>query len=133
MQLKVRILAALVSAGLFASCASATTPSWSYENQKVTSGAFLIRTACMMPVEGKLSKATMKGGEGMSKESETWTTTLQNMVEAHLKTAGVEIFQASDPLASGASDDEIQQVILQLGQKYGEITKTLNKKAEGHR
>ena len=128
MQLKVRVLAALISAVFFASCASATTPSWSYENQKVTSGEFLIRTACMMPVEGKLSRATMKGGEGMSKESETWTTTLQNMVEAHLKAAGVQIFQASDPLASGASDDEIQQVILQLDQKYGEITKTLNKR-----
>lgn len=128
MHLKVRIFVALISAGFFASCASATTPSWSYENQKVTSGALLIRTACMMPVEGKLSKATMKGGEGMSKESETWTATLESMVEAHLKTAGVQVLQANDPLASGASDDEIQQVILQLDQKYGEITKTLNKR-----
>jgi len=128
MPLKTRLLAALICAGFFASCASATTPSWSYENRKVTSGEFPIRTACMMPVEGKLSKTTMKGGEGMSKESETWTATLQSMVEAHLKTAGVQILQANDPLASGASDDEIQQVILQLNQKYGEITKTLNKR-----
>jgi hypothetical protein len=128
MQLKARILAALISAGFFASCASATTPSWSYENRKVTDGEFPIRTACMMPVEGKLSKVTMKGGTGMSKESETWTTTLENMVEAHLKTAGVQIFEASDALASGATDDEIQQVILQLNQKYGDIAKTLNKR-----
>ena len=32
----------------------------------------------------------------MSKESETWTTTLENMVEAHLKTAGVQILQANE-------------------------------------
>ncbi len=128
MQLKTRILAALIAAGFLASCASATTPSWSYENRKVTSGEFPIRTACMMPVEGKLSKVTMKGGAGMSKESDTWTTTLENMVEAHLKTAGVQIFQANEALASGASDDEIQQVILQLNQKYGDIAKTLNKR-----
>ncbi len=128
MPLKVRILAALICTGLFGFRAYATTPSWSYENRKVTSGEFLIRTACMMPVEGKLSKVTMKGGEGMSKESENWTENLQNMVEAHLKTAGVQVLQASDPMASGASDDEIQQVILELDQKYGEITKTLNKK-----
>jgi len=128
MPLQVRILATIISAGFFASCASATTPSWSYENRKVTSGEFLIRTACMMPVEGKLSRVTMKGGAGMSKETETWTTTLQNMVEAHLKTAGVQLYEAADPLASGASDDEIQQVILQLNQKYGEITKTLNRR-----
>jgi curli biogenesis system outer membrane secretion channel CsgG len=128
MQLTTRILAALICAGFLASCASATTPSWSYENRKVTDGEFPIRTACMMPVEGKLSKVTMKGGAGMSKESDNWTTTLENMVEAHLKTAGVQIFQANDPLASGASDDEIQQVILQLNQKYGDIAKTLNKK-----
>ncbi len=128
MHLKARILAASISIGLLAPCAFATTPSWSYENRKVTSGEFLIRTACMMPVAGKLSKVTMKGGEGMSKETDNWTTTLQNMVEAHLKTAGVQLLQANDPLASGASDDEIQQVILQLNQKYGEIAKTLNRK-----
>lgn len=128
MHLKVRIFAILISAGFLASCASATTPSWSFENRKVTSGEFPIRTACMMPAEGKLSKVTMKGGAGMSKESDNWTTTLQNMVEAHLKIAGVQILEATDPLASGASGDEIQQVILQLNQKYGDITTTLNKR-----
>jgi hypothetical protein len=128
MQFKAPILAALICTGLLGSFACATTPSWSYENRKVTSGEFPIRTACMMPVEGKLSKVTMKGGTGMSKESENWTATLESMVEAHLKTAGVQIFQANDAMASGASDDEIQQVILQLNQKYGDITKTLNKR-----
>lgn len=108
--------------------AHAITPSWSFEHSKVTSGEFPIRSACMMPAEGKLEKSTMKGGEGMVNESETWTASLQSMVEAHLKTAGVQIYQATDALGGGASDDEIRQVILQLSQKYGEIAGKLNKK-----
>jgi hypothetical protein len=81
----------------------------------------------MMPVEGKLSKVTMKGGQGMSNESDNWTATLENMVEAHLKTAGVQILQASDAMASAASDEEIRQVIVQLNQKYEDVANQLNK------
>lgn len=121
MQLKTRISAVLVCAGFLASNASAITPGLSYEDNKITSGELQIHTACMMPVEGKLSKSTMKGGEGMSKQEDQWTTTIENIVEAHMKTGGVQLLQATDPLASGASDDEIRQVIMQLSQKYGDI------------
>jgi hypothetical protein len=125
--LRLRLLAILGAAGLLTVHALATTPSWSFENPKITSGEFQIRNACMMPAEGKLSRVTMKGGQGMSTESDNWTTTLQNMVEAHLKTAGVQIQGANDPAANGASDEEIRQVILQLNQKYMDIANQLNR------
>jgi hypothetical protein len=69
----------------------------------------------------------MKGGQSMSNQSDTWTTALENMVEAHLKTAGVQIQPATDPLASGASDDEIRQVISELNQKYQDVANQLNR------
>ena len=49
------------------------------------------------------------------------------MVEAHLKTAGVQIQQATDAFASGASDEEIRQVISELNQKYQDVANQLNK------
>lgn len=122
-----RALLVATAALLLCPAARPTTPSWSYEHPKVLSGEFHIRTACMMPAEGKLSKVGMKGGESMSKESDDWTTTLQAMVEAHLKAAGVQTYEASDPVASGASNDEIQQVILQVNQKYVGVATQLNK------
>ena len=127
MTLKLRLLAILGAAGFLTVHALASTPSWSYENSKVTSGEFQIRNVCMMPAEAKLSKVTMKGGQGMSNESDNWTASLENMVEAHLKTSEVQIQQATDALASAASDDEIHQVISQLNQKYEDVAKQLNR------
>jgi hypothetical protein len=127
MILKLRLLAILCAAGFLTVNARATTPSWSYENPKVSSGEFQIRNVCMMPVEGKLSRVTMKGGQGMSNESDNWTAALESMVEAHLKTASVQIVQATDPMASGASDEEIRQVIVQLNQKYEDVANQLNR------
>jgi curli biogenesis system outer membrane secretion channel CsgG len=124
-----RIPAVIAAFAFLAAAESfAFTPSWSYENSKVTSGEFPIHVACVMPSEGKLSRASMKGGEGMSKESDEWTSKLDEMVQTHLRSAGVQLLQASDPLASGASDDEIKQVILQVHQKYQEVSTQLNKK-----
>ncbi len=127
MTLKLRLLAILGAAGFLTAGALASTPSWSFENSKITSGEFQIRNVCMMPAEGKLSKVTMKGGQGMSNESDNWTTALENLVEAHLKTAGVQIIEATDRMTSGASDDEIRQVILQLNQKYEGVANQLNR------
>jgi len=127
--MKSRLLTICVVAAVAVLCgvSRATTPSWSYEHPKVVSGEFHVRTACMMPAEGKLTKVGMKGGEGMSKASDDWTTTLQSMVETHLKTAGVQIFEASDALASGASEDDIRQVVLQVNQKYVDVAAQLNR------
>ncbi len=127
MTLKLRLVVTLCAAGFLPASANANTPSWSYENPKVTSGEFQIHTACMMPTEGKLSRVTMKGGQGMSNESDNWSAALESMVEAHLKTAGVQIQQATDALASGASDEEIRQVVVQLNQKYEDVANQLNR------
>lgn len=127
MTLKFRLLALLGMSGFLAVHAFAITPSWSYESPKVTSGEFPIRNVCMMPTEAKLSKSTMKGGQSMSNESDNWTTALETMVETHFKTAGVQVQQATDVLTSGASDDEVHQVVLQLNQKYGDIATQLNR------
>jgi len=108
--------------------APATTVSWSYEHPKVKSGEFAIHSACMIPAEGKLSKQGVKGREGMTKQSDDWSTNLENVVEAHLKTAGVSLMPAMSVSESGASDDELLQVVLQIHQKYEEVAGKLNSK-----
>ena len=108
--------------------ARAVTGGWSYEHPKVKSGEFAIRSACMVPAEGKLSKQGVKGREGMAKESGDWGTSLQNLVETHLKSAGVSLMPATGSGESGASDDEVRQVVLQIQQKYDEVSAKLNSK-----
>ena len=119
--------AILLSAG-FVLSAHATTASWSYEHPKVKSGEFVIQSACMIPAEGKLTKQGVKGREGMAKQSDDWSTNLQNMVEAHLKSAGVSLMPAMSTGESGASDDELRQVVLQIHDKYDEIAAKMNSK-----
>ena len=117
--------------GIAAICtfsAHASSGSWSYEHPSVKSGEFEVHSACMIPAEGKLSKQGVKGSEGMSKQSDEWSTNLQNLVEGHLKSAGVELQPAMTAGASGASDDELRQLVLQISQKYDEVAAKLNKK-----
>ena len=73
----------------------------------------------------------MKGAEGMSKESEAWATALENMVESHLKSDDIMISSAINPLASGASDGEIGNVISQVQQKFSSISPLIRKKPGG--
>jgi lambda repressor-like predicted transcriptional regulator len=108
--------------------APATTASWSYEHPKVKSGEFVIHSACMIPAEGKLTKEGVKGREGMAKQSDDWSTNLENVVEAHLKSAGVSLMPAMSVSESGASDDELRQLVLQIQQKYDEVAAKLNSK-----
>ena len=82
----------------------------------------------MMPAEGKLSKLGMKGREGMSKESEAWSTELQSIVETHLKSAEVNVVSASAAASGAASDDELRQVLLQIQGKYNSIAAQIDKK-----
>jgi hypothetical protein len=82
----------------------------------------------MMPAQGKLSKVGMKGGEGMTKESDNWSSSLQSVVERHLQDAGVLVHPALSALSSGASDDELRQILLQLQEKYDGIAAQINRK-----
>ena len=122
-----RLCAAFTAATLLSTSAVAGTPSWSYEHPKVLSGEIHLRNACMMPAEGKLSKLSMKGREGMSKESDAWSSELQTIVESHLKEAGMILLPASSNAGSGASDAEIQQVLVQVQEKYQDISAKIDK------
>jgi hypothetical protein len=109
-------LLSLVAAMVLVPGAVAITPSWSYE------------AACVMPASGKLTRIGMKGQEGMSKESEEWGNALENLVEAHLKNANVQLLPATSAGTSSASADEIQQVVLQLEEKYKGLAAQINRK-----
>lgn len=100
----------------------------SYENRKIFASGFHVGSACMMPVEGSLVKIGMKGGESMTSAADTWNTTLQTLVQQHLTTAGVRLLSASSALSSGASDDELRQVLIEVKQKYDTIAAQLGKK-----
>lgn len=123
-----RVCPAIMVVLLFSVGASASTPSWSYENPNIRAGEIQIRSACMMPAEGKLSKLGMKGHEGMSKASDAWSTELQNIVESHLKLAGIELVPLAGTFDSSASDDEMKQLVLQLQGKYDEIHGQIERK-----
>lgn len=128
MKLNYWLFPAILLSAFCALPASAATGSWSYEHPKVKSGEFVIHSACMISAEGKLSRQGVKGREGMAKESDDWSTSLQNVVEAHLKSAGVSLMPAMSADQSGASDDELRQVVMQIQQKYDDVAAKLNSK-----
>jgi len=113
---------------IFSVSAFAGTWSWSFENPKVGTGEIPIRTACMMPARAALSKLGVKGGEGMSKESEEWSIQLQNIVESHLKLAGIELVSAVGNSDGGASDAELNQLVVRLQGKYDAIDDQMQRK-----
>lgn len=100
----------------------------SYTQRKVSSGKFPIHSACMMPPQGYLTRFSVKGAEGMTRESEAWAGDLEGLVESHLKADGIAINSATNPLSSGASDDEIHRVISQVQEKFGALSPLMNKK-----
>lgn len=121
-------LLAVIAAAVCSIPAQGTTGAWSYEHPKIKSGEFSIQSACLIPAEGKLSKQGVKGQEGMAKQSDDWSTNLQTLVESHLKSAGVSLLPAMSAGESGASDPELQQLVLQIQQKYDEVAGKLNRK-----
>jgi hypothetical protein len=128
-----RMFLAVATAALM--CVSASTASAlslrissSYTQHKVTSGKFPIHSACMMPPQAQLTRIGVKGAEGMTKESEAWAETLETLVESRLKTYGIAVNSAANPLASGASDDEIGRVISQVQEKLRALSPLVNKK-----
>jgi hypothetical protein len=66
----------------------------------------------------------------MTKESEAWAGALEALVESHLKSDGIAINSATNPLSSGASDDEIRGVISQVQEKLGDVSPLMNKKPD---
>lgn len=117
---------------VFATAIFLSTPSAgfasSYVEHKISSGKFPIRSACFMPTEAQLVRVGVKGAERMPKESDDWAAALQTLVQSHLKSAGIGIDSATNPLSSGASDGEIRQVISQIQQKYNSVLALMDKK-----
>jgi hypothetical protein len=70
----------------------------------------------------------MKGAEGMTKESDAWAESLEALVESHLKSDGIAIESATNPLSSGASEGEIGGVISQVQEKLHAVLPLMHKK-----
>jgi hypothetical protein len=126
--MKVKLPVLVVFWACAGASAYAVTPSWSFEHAKVLNGEIRIKSACMMPSEARLVKEGMKGDEGMTPEAQQWSKNLDNVVQGHFKSAGVEVMMAADAGASGASQDEINQVMLQVRQRYTELSAKLDRK-----
>lgn len=109
------------------SIGAAATPGWTYMHPKLASGEVEVHSACVMPAEGKLSKLGMKGGEGMSKESEAWSAVLETVVETHLKGAGVEVLPSGMSQQELERNEELQQTVLKLQAKYDSMSAQLEK------
>jgi hypothetical protein len=97
------------------------TAAWSYMQPRLTGGEFRIHRACVMPAEAKLAKLGMKGHEGMSKESDAWSATLQAVVESHLKNAGIDILPSGMSPDELEKNDELQQMVVKLQERYNSV------------
>src|ERR1039458_9384384 len=100
----------------------------SYVQRKVESQQFPVRSACFMPPAAGLTKLGMKSAERMVKESNDWGDALHTLVATHLKSDGVAVDVATNSLTSGASANEIAQVIEQIEQKYDSVFPLMDKK-----
>ncbi len=112
----------------FAVTSASTARASSYVQHKMSSGKFPIHSACMMPPQGYLTKIGVKGAEGMTAESSTWAGALEALVESHLKSDGIGLNSATSRLSSGASDEEMSSVILQVQQKFSTVSALMDKK-----
>jgi len=113
----------------FAFAHAALAASWA--QQKMRSGHFPVRSACMMPPQGHLIRIGVKGAETMTKESDEWANALEAFVETHLKLAGISTSPAPAALDSGASNEELNQVLLQIEQKFESVSKQMDKEPKG--
>lgn len=99
-----------------------------YVNPRLASGANAIHSVCLVPGEIQLTKAGMKGKEGMGKESENWANALQGIVDAHLKAAEVEVVSSAISPEQLDANPDAQQLVLQVQKKYESVAAQL----EGH-
>jgi hypothetical protein len=118
---------AVMLATLSAGAGVAATPGSTYMNPRLAAGEVEIHKACVMPAEAKLSKLGVKGHEGMAKESEDWSSTLQAVAEAHLKASGVEVLPSGMSEEELSKNDELQQLVVKLQGKYDAISTQLEK------
>ncbi|MGA2570463.1 MAG: hypothetical protein ABSF23_08075, partial [Terracidiphilus sp.] len=123
-----RMLLALVAALFLLLSAPVLSAAWSSSQQKLRSGKFHVHSACMMPPRALVVRFGFKGAKELPAEGDNWAKALEAFVETHLKVSGITIMQASDPLSSGASDDELRQVLFQIEEKFNAVSKQLGRK-----
>lgn len=112
---------------IFSVCSLYASAEMFWAEHKFTSAKPPIRTACLMPAEAEIDKFGVKAVERMPRESDSWAVALDVLVEAHLRAVGIVIDTAADPLTSGASDNDIQQAIEQIQEKYNSLSHQLDK------
>lgn len=98
-----------------------------YVSPKLASGSEVIHSVCIVPGEMQLTKVGMKGKEGMEKESEEWANALQGIVEAHLKTAQVEVVSSAISPDQLDANPDAQQLVLQVQKSYDGVATQLEK------
>lgn len=119
------ILLLMLGAG---TTAPALTYSTSFTNPKLASGEVTVTKVCVMPAEGELNRVGMKGKEGMSQEADTWSVELQKVVEVHLKEIGVTLTSEGMSSADLEKNDQLRQTVLQIQQKYDNVSTQMNQK-----
>jgi hypothetical protein len=82
---------------------------------------------CLLPLEASLTKAGMKGGEGMIKESEEWAVKMSAMIRKAFMASGAAII-ADYSEGQPPPEENVRQVVVQLEQKYDGISVQLRKR-----
>ena len=133
MNLGWRVFPALAAAVFV--CVSASTAfaqslpnSSCWVQHKMSSGSFPVRSACMMPPQGHLFRIGVKGAQSLTRESDAWGVALEYLVVSHLKSDGIAVHSATNPLSTGASADEIRSAISQVQEKFDAISPLMRKK-----
>ncbi len=97
-------------------------------NQKLAAGEKVIRSVCVMPVEAEWAKVGMKGSEGMTKEAEAWTTTMQGVVVKAISGQGIEVVPIASKPGASQADQQLMETVQQLQQRYDGVAVQMHKK-----
>jgi hypothetical protein len=123
-----RIILASLATIMFSLSTPIPSAAWSASQQKLRSGKFQAHSACMMPPAARIVQFGFKGPRDLHQESDLWAGALEAFVETHLRAADISFVPAFAPLSSGASEDDVRQVLLQIDDRFSSISKQLDKK-----
>lgn len=123
-----RMIPAFLATIMFSLSSPIPSAARSAAQQKLRTRKFLVQSACMMPPAARIVQFGFTGAKDSQQQSDIWARALEAFVETHFKTADITTTPAFAPLSSGASEDEIRQVLLQIDDKFSSISKQLDKK-----
>jgi len=128
MNVRRRMIPAFLATIMFSLSSPVPSAAWSASQQKLRTRKFLVQSACMMPPAASIAQFAFRSPKDLQQQSDVWAGALEAFVEAHLKAADIATTSAFAPLSSGASEDDIRQVLLQIDDKFSSISKQLDKK-----